>query len=123
MQFLFDECVYTGLTLLARERGYPADHVIWLGKGGTSDRGLMPSIRDGGFVFVTNNAADFRRLYAREEIHAGLVIIVPNVRAAVQRQMFEAFLDNFGETDLFNQAVEIRIEGGQIVFDCYDLPR
>lgn len=30
-------------------------------------------------TLVTNNARDFRRLFAREPLHAGLVIIVPQV--------------------------------------------
>ena len=31
----------------------------------------------GDFVVVTNNASDFRRLYATQPLHAGLVIITP----------------------------------------------
>jgi hypothetical protein len=121
VRFFFDECVYTSLTLLARCRGYEAEHVIWLGRGGTTYWGLMPLIRDGGFVFVTNNAADFRKLYAREDIHAGLVIIIPNVRGPIQVQLFEAFLAKYDGADLVNQAIDIRIEDGDIVFDRYDL--
>jgi len=35
------------------------------------------------FVFVTNNARDFKRLVEKSALHPGLVIIVPNVRPAV----------------------------------------
>jgi hypothetical protein len=33
----------------------------------------MPRILDEDFTFVTNNARDFRKLYTREELHAGLL--------------------------------------------------
>ncbi len=39
----------------------------------------MPRIVAEDYTFVTNNARDFRKLYGNEEIHAGLVIIVPQV--------------------------------------------
>jgi len=38
----------------------------------------MAPIREDEFTFVTNNARGFRKLYAKEEIHAGLVILIPN---------------------------------------------
>lgn len=36
----------------------------------------MLRLRDEDFTFVTNNAIDFRRLFRKEQIHSGLVIIV-----------------------------------------------
>lgn len=42
----------------------------------------MPRIIEEDFTFVTNNARDFRKLYAKEDLHAGLVIIVPQVLPA-----------------------------------------
>ena len=44
------------------------------------------------FTFVTNNARDFRKLYAKEELHAGLVIIVTQVLPVRQRELFDAVL-------------------------------
>lgn len=44
----------------------------------------MPRIVAEDFTFVTNNTRDFRKLYAKEEFHAGLVIIVPQVLPALQ---------------------------------------
>jgi hypothetical protein len=44
------------------------------------------------YTFVTNNRSDFLALYRRTPLHAGLVIIVPNVEPALQRQLFEAAL-------------------------------
>lgn len=122
MRFLFDECLFDRLTLLARERGHEADHVNWLGLGGTTDWGLMATISEGDYVFVTNNAADFRKLFAKEEIHGGLVIILPSVKGAMQIELFEAFLDSYGDADLVNMAIEIAIDGDEVLFTDYPIP-
>ena len=42
------------------------------------------------FAFVTNNRVDFVRLFGRMELHAGLIIIVPNTIPAIQCALFEA---------------------------------
>lgn len=51
----------------------------------------MPRIIEENFTFVTNNARDFRKLYAKEESHAGLVIIVPQVLPALQSDYLISF--------------------------------
>jgi predicted nuclease of predicted toxin-antitoxin system len=123
VNFLIDECLHTSLVAVARERGYGADHVSWLGLSGTADWDLMPIIVERDLTFVTNNASDFRRLYGSEVIHAGLVIIVPNVRPALQRELFTALLDYRGDSaDLVNEVLEVRLEQGEIQIDHYKLP-
>jgi len=83
----------------------------------------MPRIVENSFTFVTNNAADFRKLYAREDVHAGLVIIVPQVRPALQRELFEAVLDTLaGGDDPINEVFEVWIENDEIVIDRYAMP-
>jgi len=90
---------------------------------GEADWDLMPRIVENNFIFVTNNAADFRKLYAREEVHAGLVIIVPQVRPALQRELFEAVLDMLaGGHDPINEVFEVWIENDEIVIDRYAMP-
>ena len=49
----------------------------------------MVRIRSDEYTFVTNNRTDFTARYSREELHAGLVIIVPNVVPARQRELFQ----------------------------------
>lgn len=123
MNFLIDECLHTSLVTIARERGHVADHVSWLGLSGTADWDLMPIIIGRDLTFVTNNASDFRRLYRSEPIHAGLVIIVPNVRPAFQRALFMALLEYLGDNvDLVNEAIEVRLERDEIQIDRYGLP-
>lgn len=120
---MIDECLHTSLVGVAQERGHEASHVNWLGLSGETDWGLMPIIIEGDFTFVTNNAADFRRLYAQEPIHAGVVIFVPQVPPALQRQLFNFLLDHIDEAEqLINEAVEISIEVDQFLMDRYTLP-
>lgn len=90
MKFLVDECLHTSLVAIAEARGHEAGHVNWLGLSGETDWDLMPRILAEDFTFVTNNARDFRKLYAREEVHAGLLIIVPQVAPDKQRELFDA---------------------------------
>ena len=49
---------------------------------------LLHYARDRDFVFVTNNASDFRRLYAAAPLHARLVILLPMVGRDLQRELF-----------------------------------
>lgn len=123
MRFLIDECLHTSLVAVAQDRGHDAIHVNWLGLSGTSDRNLMPRIIAGDFTFVTNNARDFRKLYAREELHAGLIIIVPHVVPARQRELFDAILEVIAtEQVLVNEVLELVEEAGRPVLRRYALP-
>jgi predicted nuclease of predicted toxin-antitoxin system len=86
VKFLIDECLHTSLVAVAQSAGHDCSHVNWLGLSGETDWDLMPRIVAEDFTFVTNNARDFLKLYAKEELHAGLVIIVPQVLPALQRE-------------------------------------
>lgn len=122
MRFLIDECLHTSLVGEAVARGHEAQHVNWLGLSGEADWNLMPRIVEGDFTFVTNNASDFRKLYRQQPIHAGLVILVPQVPPAIQRELFNLLLDDLGnEGDVVNEAIEIRIEGEEVVMERYSL--
>lgn len=123
MKFLIDECLHTSLVSVAQDRGHDATHVNWLGLGGTADRNLVPRIIAEDFTFVTNNARDFRKLYAREELHAGLVIIVPNVVPARQRELFDAILEVIAtEQALVNEVIELVEEASGPALRRYALP-
>ena len=79
MRFLIDECLHTSLVKVAHDGGYACEHVNFLGLSGRKDWELMRKVQAGEYTLVTNNRTDFAVLYADEELHAGLVIIVPNV--------------------------------------------
>ncbi|MEO5326381.1 DUF5615 family PIN-like protein [Mesorhizobium sp. CC13] len=123
MKFLIDECLHTSLVAVAQERGHDCSHVNWLGLGGETDWDLMPRIVAEDFTFVTNNARDFRKLYAREELHAGLIIIVPQVLPALQRELFAAIVDELGnDGEIVNEVIEVTIDDGVTVLTRYALP-
>lgn len=112
MNFLIDECLHRSLVDVAMARGHDATHVCWRGLGGNQDWNLMLIVIEESYTFVTNNTQDFLRLFAQEEAHAGLVVLLPNVKPALQRELFTAVLDELGEPgDLFNQAIKVRFVG------------
>ena len=57
---------------------------------------VLRRVAEGDYTLVTNNAADLRRLYADLDLHAGLIIVVPNVTPGRQQALFEAVLDHLG---------------------------
>jgi hypothetical protein len=72
------------------------------------------------YTFVTNNRSDFLALYRRTPLHAALVIIVPNVKPALQRQLFETALRLISERDLVNTVIEVGYSDKQI--ECHQYP-
>ena len=123
VKLLIDECLHTSLVKVANDRLYEAYHVVHLGISGLKDHELMSRIRDEDFTLVTNNAIDFRRLFGKEQIHPGLVIIVPNVVPAIQRALFAAVLDYFGDRDLVNHAIEVNLSGDTAEIREYEIPQ
>ena len=107
MKFLIDECLHTSLVTLAHDAGHLCEHVNFLGLGGQKDWQLMAIIRREDYTFVTNNRADFTALYAKEELHAGLIIILPNVTPSLQRELFRAALSHMGKRDLIKTLLEV----------------
>jgi hypothetical protein len=79
--------------------------------------------RDGDFMLVTNNASDFRQLYAAQLLRAGLVILIPVVNRVVKRQLFKAALDEFATIgEPVNRVLEVDLDGGEVTLTLYDLP-
>ena len=123
MRFLIDECLHPSLTDVANHAGHEAHHVAHYGLASTKDHDLMRVVLEKDFVLVTNNAVDFRRLYGHRQLHAGLVILVPQVRPELQRYLFAAALAEIRADDgLINEALEVRIEEDQVVFNRYNWP-
>ena len=112
MRFLIDECLSVDLVAVAGESGHEAQHVAHIGRAGWKDWNVVRYARDGDFVLVTNNASDFRQLYAAQPLHAGLVILIPVVSRDVQRRLFKAALDEFAVVgEPLNRVLEIDLDG------------
>jgi hypothetical protein len=72
------------------------------------------------FVFVTNNARDFRKRMGASVLHPGLIVILPNVTPAVQCELFERALTEVAKIpDTINRVVEIDSD----VVRVYELPK
>jgi predicted nuclease of predicted toxin-antitoxin system len=51
--FLIDECLSGGLVAVAKARGFEADYVPHIGKGGWHDWNLVPFAVDNDYIVVT----------------------------------------------------------------------
>jgi predicted nuclease of predicted toxin-antitoxin system len=122
VKLLIDECLHTSLVTLAHSAGHSADHVSHRGLGGLKDWQLIRVIREQEYTFVTNNRSDFLNLHGREPLHAGVIIIVPNVIPSQQRELFAAALKHIGTRDLTNTVVEVRFVQNDIQCSEYELP-
>ena len=123
VKLLIDECLHTALVEVAHTMGHLADHVNYLGLGSSKDWQLMATIRAQDYTFVTNNRSDFLALHGQEPLHPGVIIIVPSVTPARQRELFSAALKHIGARDLTNTVVEVQYAGTRIVCSEYDLPK
>ncbi len=120
MKWLIDECLHVSLSALAHARGQVADHLNYLGLGSSKDWELMEIVIERDYTFVTNNRFDFLTLYRKEAFHAGLVVIVPNVTPARQRELCNAVLDHVGSNELINTVIEVNFVRQQI--ECVEYP-
>jgi predicted nuclease of predicted toxin-antitoxin system len=123
MRFLIDECLHESLLSVAHAAGFEAAHVNYLGLSGQSDWAIALRIRADEFTFVTNNRADFIRLFAKLEVHRGLIILIPNVVPALQRALFQAAIDYSAGSDLLNTVIEVNLAGDTVRLVEYQLPK
>jgi predicted nuclease of predicted toxin-antitoxin system len=111
MRFLIDECLHESLAVVAHGAGFEATHVNHLGLTGRTDWALAERIVADEFTFVTNNRVDFIRLFGKMDLHAGLIIIVPNAVPSLQCALFEAAILYLAGKALINSVVEVSVKG------------
>jgi predicted nuclease of predicted toxin-antitoxin system len=123
VRFLIDECLSVQLVAVAGRAGHDARHVAHVGRAGWKDWNVVRYARDGDFILVTNDASDFRRLYAAQPLHAGLVILLPVVRRDLQQRLFKAALDELAAIgEPVNRVLEVDLDGADVTLALYDLP-
>jgi predicted nuclease of predicted toxin-antitoxin system len=122
MRFLIDECLHESLVGVAHGAGFEATHVNHLGLSGRPDWELAEWVVKDEFTFVTNNRIDFIRLFGEMELHAGLMVIIPNVVPSVQRALFEAAILYLAGKELINSAIEVNLEGKTVKCIEYEIP-
>lgn len=107
-RFLIDECLSGELVATAKARGYEADYVPHLGKGGWQDWNLVPFAVENDYIIVTLNRRDFLKQHSRLQIHPGLIILLPPQhmnRRETQVDLFKSALSKMAELkdDLVNK--------------------
>jgi predicted nuclease of predicted toxin-antitoxin system len=123
VRFLIDECLSVDLVAVAAQAGHEAHHVAHVGRAGWKDWNVLRYARAGDFVFVTSNASDFRGLYARQPLHAGLIILIPTVSRVLQQKLFRAALDELAVVgEPVNQVIEVDLDSEDVTLVFYDLP-
>ena len=118
-RFLIDECLSGALVAVAKARGYRADYVTHLGKAGWQDWNLIRFAVANDYIVVTNDRKDFLKEYAKLDVHAGLVIILPKGDRDLQMNLFEKALEVFAarNDDLVNKLVEVARDGSVHIRD------
>lgn len=121
-QFFIDECLSLALVAKALSRGHFATHVAYMGLQGQKDWDLLPMLLEKNFVLVTNNGEEFKRRYAKLDIHPGLIIIVPGgIRKERQVELFDSVLDVVEKmSDIINKVISVDKDGNVTVIDLPD---
>jgi predicted nuclease of predicted toxin-antitoxin system len=107
VKLLIDECLHLSLVDRAHAAGHAADHVNYLGLGSFKDWELMDIVIERDYTFV---------------LHAGLIVIIPNVTPTQQQELFDAALKHIGQREMVNTVVEVEYDGTQIRCSEYPLP-
>jgi predicted nuclease of predicted toxin-antitoxin system len=120
MRILIDECLTVRLVDVAQQAGFEAYHVAHRGWNALKDPALFAQIQDESFTFVTNNRDDFITLVQQVDLHAGLIVILPNVRRDEQIALFSQALALASSLpSMVNRVIEIGRDGSAQV---YELP-
>ena len=127
MKFLVDECLRPVRGELARERGFAeSSHVTWLGLSSAKDWTLARRAVDDGFVLVTNNRLDFLKLYGREALHGGLVVLNAahgTMDRDQQRRLFSLALTHLPGSEPYNEVLEATLASdGMVTIRRYEHP-
>jgi predicted nuclease of predicted toxin-antitoxin system len=127
VKFLIDECLSPELVALARARGFhESTHVTWLGMRSRKDWTIVRRAVKDGFILVTSNTVDFKPLYEREEVHAGLLClnVAPGLMALeVQKSLFLFTLEQVAVNEPVNEILELTMTAeGEVILDRYALP-
>jgi predicted nuclease of predicted toxin-antitoxin system len=123
VRFLIDECLTVELAREAERAGYEAHPVVHLGKASWKDWTIRDYAVKHGFILVTNNASDFRKLYTASDMHPGPVILVPNVVQEKQVLLFHEAMKRLVEFgDALHKVLEVDIVEEDITLTMYNYP-
>lgn len=124
MRLFIDECLSPQLARHLNETGeHDAIHPRDMGRLGEPDHVVLGRCLAEDRVIVTENAVDFRKLVAREELHPGLILL-PSVSRDLSFQLLTeatTYLASRGEPAdvMVNHVLEVSDAG---VFALFPLP-
>jgi predicted nuclease of predicted toxin-antitoxin system len=116
LKLFIDECLSPALARHLNQSGaHDALHPRDYGRLGERDDEVLARCLAEDRVIVTENAADFRKLVAREDIHPGLIIL-PNVTRDASLALLLAaiaYLEALGSPQdvIVNHVLEIDADG------------
>ena len=129
MKLWFDEDLSPTLVQVANAHGVQATCNRDRGLLGVTDARLRAVVQREGFVLVTDNASDFRPMFARDTVHPGLAVMPAEHGRERQQQRAGGLIDFIvgsagaaGETPadfMVNRLVEIEDDGSA---SARDLP-
>ena len=113
LTFLIDENLSPVLVGTAQAFGHVAFHINHRGWSSLKDPQLLRRLLNEDLTLVTNNWDDFRPMPARTAVHAGIVVILPNVLRRRQVELFTAALEAIRDhaLDMVNTVLEVDVDG------------
>lgn len=125
MRLFIDECLSPQLARRLNATGdHDALHPRDMGRLGESDHVVLARCIAEDRVIVTENAVDFRKLVAREEVHPGLILLPSVSRDLSHRLLLDAisYLASLGTASnvIVNHVLEVTEAGS---FALTPLPR
>lgn len=114
IKLLLDENISARVAVDLRRDGHDAVHLRERGRLGISDAEVLELAFDEDRILVTANVADFRKLAAAREIHAGIVLLLDgglrrDEQLEVLRRVLAALVT---DGDLVNRALTVALDGG-----------
>jgi hypothetical protein len=112
LTFLLDEHLTPALRVVGARLGALVLHVNDIGLAGHGDSKITQEAFERSAILVTRNAIDFLRLYRERELHAGLIVILPDLDFVQQLRVFEQVVVRVapGE-DLVNKVLRVTAKG------------
>jgi len=108
---VLDENLTPRAALQLNAAGHDFWHVRDRGLIGRPDQVIWQRALGEGRVLFTVNHGDFVALASRSELHAGLVLVPPDLLIAEQCSMLMTFTRNSADADLTNEVISLAEDG------------
>lgn len=121
VKLLLDENLSPWAAAILRSDGHDVVHLRERGRLGVADADVLELAFTEDRILVTANVADFRKLAAARELHAGIVLLADGgLRRDEQVEVLRRVMAVLGGTDdLVNRALSVDLDGG---FSIEQLP-